>query len=87
MKDINEYIKESSGKHPGIESIEVVEAGSYGYMYYDPNSGIVGTYGMNDWEDMVDEFGVEEDWAKRLQKLKVGQSIQDRSGSTYTRIW
>ena len=60
MKDINNYINESSGNYPGQEAIEVSEQGKYGYMYYDPNSGIVSTYCMDDWKELVDTIMI--DW-------------------------
>lgn len=87
MKDINNYINESSGNYPGQEAIEVSEQGKYGYMYYDPNSGVVSTYCMDDWKELVDDFGEDDDWAKSLQKLKVGQSLRHPSWAIYTRIW
>lgn len=87
MKDINNYINEASGSYPGQEAIEVSEQGKYGYMYYDSNSGIVSTYCMNSWKNLVDDFGEIDDWAKDLEKLKVGQSLEHISGAIYTRIW
>lgn len=87
MKDIKNYINESSSTYPGQEAIEVTEAGYYGYMYYDPNSGIVSTYCMLSWKDLVNDFGEIDDWAKKLEKLKVGQSLEHASGAIYCRIW
>lgn len=87
MKDIKSYIKESAGRRPGDESIEINEEGKYGYMYYDPNSGLVSTYCMNSWKNLVDDFGEDEDWAKELEKLKVGKSLDHPSGAIYCRIW
>lgn len=87
MKNICEYIKESSGRKPGDEAIEIREEGKYGYMYYDPNTGLVSTYCMNSWKNLVDDFGEDEDWARDLEKLRVGQSLDHDSGSIYTRIW
>ena len=82
MKDIKQYINENHN-----DMIDVRETGKYGYMYYDPNSGIVATYSMNSWRDLVDEFGEDDDWAKDLEKLKVCQSLEHDSGAIYTRIW
>lgn len=87
MKNIKQYINESSGRYPGDESIEINEMGKYGYMYYDPNSGIVSTYCMHDWQELVVDYGEDEDWAKKLEKLRVGQSLDHPSGSIYCRIW
>ena len=87
MKDINKFINESTAKNPGVELLEINETGKYGYMYYDPNSGIVSTYSMNGWKDLVDDFSADEDYAKDLEKLKVGQSLEDDSNTIYTRIW
>jgi len=82
MKDIKEYINENHN-----DMIDVRETGKFGYMYYDPNSGIVATYSMNNWKSLVDDFGEDEDWAKELEKLKVGKSLDHPSGAIYTRIW
>lgn len=82
MKDIKEYINENHN-----DMIDVRETGRFGYMYYDPNSGIVATYSMNSWKNLVDDFGEIDDWAKDLEKLKVGQSLEHISGAIYTRIW
>ena len=87
MKDIKSYIKESAGRRPGDEAIEINEEGKYGYMYYDPNSGLVSTYCMDSWRKLVDDFGEDEDWAKDLEKLRVGQSLEHDSGAIYCRIW
>ena len=87
MKDIKQYIDEARGSWPGSDAIDVAEAGFYGYMYYDPNSGIVSTYGMNSWKDLVTDFGEDEGWAKKLEKLKVGQTLTHPSSAIYTRIW
>jgi len=87
MKDIKNYINESRGSYPGDECIEVNEVGKYGYMYYDPNSGLVSTYCMDDWKELVDDFGEVDDWAKKLEKLKVGQSLEHPSSAIYCRIW
>ena len=87
MKDIKNYINESAGRHPGDEAIEVNEEGKYGYMYYDPNSGLVSTYCMDSWKSLVDDFDEDEDWAKDLEKLRVGQSLEHDSGAIYCRIW
>ena len=82
MKDIKQYINENHN-----DMIDVRETGKFGYMYYDPNSGIVATYSMNSWKNLVDDFGEDEDWAKELEKLKVGVSLDHPSGAIYTRIW
>jgi len=87
MKDLEKYIKESAGTRPGDEAIEINETGKYGYMYYDPNSGVVSTYCMNSSKDLVDDFGEDEDWAKELERLKVGKSLEHPSGAIYCRIW
>ena len=87
MKDIKQYINEAHGSYPGEEMIEVTEAGFYGYMYYDPNSGIVSTYSMINWKELVNDFGEDDAWAKKLEKLKVGQSLEHPSGAIYCRIW
>ena len=87
MKDIKNYINESRGSYPGQESIDVNEMGKYGYMYYDPNSGLVSTYCMDGWKNLVDDFGEDEDWAKKLERLRVGQSLDHDSGAIYCRIW
>ena len=86
MKDIKQYINESRG-YSGQSAIYITEEGRYGYMYYDPNSGVVSTYCMNSWKDLVNDFGIDEDWAKDLEKLKVAESEEDGSGAIYTRIW
>lgn len=85
MKDIKQYINETS--HPGQEAIEVDEQGKFGYMYYDPNSGIVSTYAMDRPQDIIDDYGYDDAEAWRLIKLRVGQSYTDDSGAIYTRIW
>ena len=87
MKNIITYINESRDTYPGQEAIDVREAGFYGYMYYDSNSGIVSTYCMNSWKELVNDFGEDEDWAKDLEKLKVGKSLDHPSGAIYCRIW
>jgi hypothetical protein len=85
MKDIKQYINEAS--YPGRESIEVNEKGKYGFMFFDPNSGIVSTYAMDKPQDLIDDYGYDEDEAEKLTKLKVGQSYCDMSDAIYTRIW
>lgn len=85
MKDIKQYINEAS--YPGQDAIEVDEQGKFGYMYYDPNSGIVSTYAMDRPQDIIDDYGYDDDDARRLIKLRVGQSYCDMSGAIYTRIW
>ena len=86
MKDIIQYINENiNEKYNDI--IDVKETGKFGYMYYDPNSGVIATYGMNNWKDLVDDFGEDEDWAKELEKLKIGKSLDHPSGAIYCRIW
>lgn len=85
MKDIKQYINETS--YPGQEAIEVDEKGRFGYMYYDPNSGIVSTYAMDRPQDIIDDYGYDDAEAWRLVKLNVGQSYCDNSGAIYTRIW
>lgn len=87
MKDINKYINEASGSYPGEEAIEIWQKGKYGFMYYDPNSGLISTYCMNRPQDLVDEFGYEEEDAEKMAKMKVGQSLTDVSSAIYTRIW
>ena len=87
MKDIKQYINEARGSYPGEEMIEVTEAGFYGYIYYDLISGIVSTYSMTGWKDLVNDFGEDDAWAKKLEKLKVGQSLEHPSGAIYCRIW
>ena len=83
MKDIKEYINEASS---GDSAIDVREKGKYVYMYYDDTSGIVATYSMNSWRDMVDDFGDGfDDFAKALEKLKVGESYSDMD-AIYCRI-
>lgn len=82
MKDIKSYITEGSGR----DAIDVREKGKYVYMYYDDASGLVATYSMNSWKDFVEDFGEDfEDFAKSLEKLKVGQSYSDM-GAIYCRI-
>ena len=56
-------------------------------MYYDPNSGVVSTYAMDDYKDLVDDFGEDDKWAKKLEGLKVGQSLEHPSSAIYCRIW
>ena len=85
MKNIKQYINETS--YSGQEAIEVDEQGKFGYMYYDPNSGIVSTYGMDRPQDIIDDFGYDDADAWKLVKLRVGQSYCDMSGAIYTRIW
>jgi len=85
MKNIKQYINETS--YPSQEAIEINENGKFGYMYYDPNSGVVSTYAMDRPQDIVDDYGYDEAEAWRLVKLKVGQSYCDDSGAIYTRIW
>lgn len=85
MKDIKQYINETS--YPGQEAIEVDEKGRFGYMYYDPNSGIVSTYAMDRPQDIIDDYGYDDADAWRLIKLNVGQSYCDNSSAIYTRIW
>lgn len=87
MKDIDQYINEAIGSRPGDEAIEIMELGKYGYMYYDPNSGVVSTYAMDDYKDLVDDFGEDDKWAKKLEGLKVGQSLEHPSSAIYCRIW
>ena len=87
MKGIKDYINESHGSYPGQEVIDVSEEKKYGYMYYDPNSGVVSTYCMDSWKELVEDFNEDEDWAKKLEKIKIGQSIEHPSNSIYTRIW
>ena len=82
MKDIKQYINENQN-----DMIDVKETGKYGYMYYDPNADIVATYSMNSWKNLVDDFSEDEDWAKELEKLKVGKSLDHPSGAIYCRIW
>ncbi len=82
MKDIKQYINENHN-----DMIDVRETGKFGYMYYDPNSGIVSTYSMNSYQDLVSDFGEDEDWAKKLERLRVGQSLDHDSGAIYCRIW
>lgn len=84
MKNISEYI--ATG-YSNPEMIDVDENEKYGYMYYDVNSGVVGVYGMNSYKDLVNDFGEDEDWAKKLEKLKVGESLFHASGAIYCRIW
>lgn len=84
MKNIQSYIKEG---YPNSELIDVDENGKYGYMYYDVNSGLVGVYSMNSYKDLVNDFGEDDDWAKKLEKLKVGESLFHDSGAIYCRIW
>lgn len=82
MKDIKSYINESSDRNV----IDMSEKGKYIYMYYDDASEIVGIYSMNGWKDMVEDFGEDfEDFAKSLEKLKVGQSYSDMN-AIYCRI-
>ncbi len=85
MKDIKQYINETS--YPGQEAIEINEKGKFGYMYYDPNSGVVSTYAMDRPQDIIDDYGYDDADAWRLVKLRVGQSYCDVSGAIYTRIW
>ena len=81
MKDIKSYINENRN-----EAIDVRENGKYTYMYYDEASGLVATYSMNSWKDFVNDFGEDfEDFAKSLEKLKVGQSYSDLD-AIYCRI-
>ena len=81
MKDIKSYINENRN-----EAIDVRENGKYIYMYYDEASGLVATYSMNSWKDFVNDFGEDfEDFAKSLEKLKVGQSYSDLD-AIYCRI-
>ena len=87
MKDIKTYINESRGSWSRDEYIEVDEHGFYGYMYYDPNTGVVSTYGMNYWSDFARDYNADPVWAKELSKIKVGESITGVDGSIYTRIW
>ena len=82
MKDIKQYINENHN-----DMIDVRETGKFGYMYYDPNSGIVATYSMNSYQDLVNDFGEDDDWAKKLERLRVGQSLDHDSGAIYCRIW
>ena len=84
MKNISEYI--ATG-YSNPEMIDVDENEKYGYMYYDVNSGVVSVYGMNSYKDLVNDFGEDEDWAKKLEKLKVGESLFHASGAIYCRIW
>lgn len=84
MKNISEYI--ATG-YSNPEMIDVDENEKYGYMYYDVNSGVVSVYGMNSYKDLVNDFGEGEDWAKKLEKLKVGESLFHASGAIYCRIW
>ena len=85
MKNIKQYISE--GSYPGKDAIEISEKGKFGYMYYDPNSGVVSTYAMDRPQDIIDDYGYDDADAWRLVKLNVGQSYCDESGSIYTRIW
>lgn len=85
MKSIITYLNEAS--YSGREAIEVDEQGKFGYMYYDPNSGVVSTYGMDRPQDIIDDFGYDDAEAWRLIKLRVGQSYCDMSGAIYCRIW
>ena len=85
MKDIKQYINETS--YPGQEVKDILESGKFGYMYYDPNSGIVSTYAMDRPQDIIDGYGYDEAEAWRLVKLRVGQSYCDDSGAIYCRIW
>jgi len=85
MKDIKQYINEAS--YPGRDAIEINEKGKFGYMYYDPNSGVVSTYAMDRPQDIIDDYGYDDAEAWRLVKLNIGQSYCDDSGSIYTRIW
>ena len=82
MKDIKQYINENHN-----DMIDVRETGKFGYMYYDPNSGIVATYSMNSYQDLVNDFGEDDDWAKKLERLRIGQSLDHDSGAIYCRIW
>lgn len=85
MKGIKDYINETS--YPGQEAINVDERGKFGYMYYDPNSGVVSTYAMDSPQGIIDDFGYDNDEARKLIKLRVAQSYCDMSGAIYTRIW
>ena len=82
----NVRIDERESKASKGAAIEVDLDRKYVFMIYDPNSGVVSCFDCDSYNDLVSEWGYDEDEAKKIVKQKSGQSYIDASGAIYTKI-
>lgn len=59
----------------------------YGFMMYDDNSGTVTVFQFDNLSKYADRWGMTEKDFMHIDRLKVGESVYDKSVTIYTRLW
>lgn len=93
MKTLQDFITtqttQSNIKESSFELGELDVKGSmkYGFMMYDDNSGTVIVFQFDNLSKYADRWGMTEKDFMNIDRLKVGESVYDKSATIYTRLW
>lgn len=92
MKTLQDFIttqsniKESNGNFE-LGEMDVKGSMRYGFMMYDDTSGTVMVFQFDNLSNYADRWGMTAKDFMHIDRLKVGESVYDKSSTIYTRLW